>query len=96
MKAREIVQRAAELVDGARNESYGDPLRNHENIARMWNAYLHSRRWGISTPLSASDVAKMEALLKICRSEVGQFSDDDMIDAAAYMAIAGELQGMES
>ena len=38
------------------------------------------------------DVATMMALLKISRSTQGEVNMDDYIDAAAYMAIAGELK----
>ena len=42
--------------------------------------------------ITCDDVAVMMALLKISRSTQGKFNVDDYIDAAAYMAIAGELK----
>lgn len=92
LNASAICRRAAELMEGDRAKTHGPKQRNHSNIAEMWNAYLSIRRDRLA-PLSAGDVAKMVALLKVARSELGAFNPDDFTDGAAYMAIAGELEG---
>lgn len=91
MKASEICSRAAELVAGERNRTHGDKRENHENIAKMWNAYFRIRRNQIA-PLDAKDVATMMALLKIARMELGEYNPDDAIDGAGYLAIRAELE----
>jgi hypothetical protein len=90
MKASEIATEAARLVSGDRNDTHGDADENMQNIATMWNAYMKIRNaW--ATPLSAEDVAIMMALLKVARTQTGSLNLDDHIDAAGYVAIAGEI-----
>lgn len=88
MKAKEIAEKAAQLVSGDRRAQHGDFVENHQNIATMWNAWLAIRRSG---PLSALDAATMMELLKIARRAAGAHNDDDYVDAAGYAAGAGEI-----
>jgi hypothetical protein len=46
----------------------------------------------MAAAITSDDVATMMALLKISRSQRGKKNVDDYVDAAAYMAIAGELK----
>lgn len=89
MKAGEICSKSASLLGGDRRQTHGDAKKNHENIAHLWNAYLHIRRVG--GDLTAQDVATMMALLKVARMESGRFNEDDAVDGAAYLAIRGEI-----
>ena len=65
---------------------------NHEQIAEFWNIYLDDKIKTNVAAITCDDVATMMALLKISRSTQGEVNMDDYIDAAAYMAIAGELK----
>lgn len=94
MRASEILDAAAGLVSGPRNDTHGDKLVNHTNIATLWNAWLSIRREP-AEPLKPSDVAKLMVLLKMARDELGAFNLDDFTDGAAYFAIAGELRDAE-
>lgn len=71
-----------------RQKDYGDKVDNHNNIARLWSAYL-------DTDIKAHDVAIMMALLKMARTKLGAVSKDTYIDMAAYSAIAGEIKFKE-
>lgn len=88
MNAREIAEKAAQLVSVDREATHGDKVKNHENIARIWNGYLFDR---LSAPLSALDAANMMELLKIARRKLGAHNLDDYIDGAGYAAVAGEI-----
>lgn len=88
--AGEISFRASQLINGDRAEQHGDKLQNHQNIATLQNAYLKIRR-DPSAPLTAHDAAMFQALLKIARTQSGAHNLDDYIDAAGYIAIAGEI-----
>lgn len=90
MTAAAILATAAALVGGDRAATHGPKRENHGKIAALWNAYLAIRREPAS-PLGPADVARMMALLKIARSELGRHNGDDAVDAAAYCAIAGEI-----
>ena len=85
MDAKEMLEEAIELVDGDRETTHGSMYKNHQNIARLWNGYLHDKE-----TLTASDVANMMELLKIARRKLGVFNPDDYGDGAGYAAVAFE------
>mgnify|MGYP003660101059 FL=1 len=86
-----ILQQAKELVSNDRESTHGDARQNHEQIAEFWNIFLDNKLKPMAA-ITCDDVAVMMALLKISRSTQGKFNVDDYIDAAAYMAIAGDLK----
>lgn len=88
MNRTDILDRAADIVNGEREEQYGTPEASMDRIARMWNAYLIAIPHGM---LAARDVAAMLALMKIARIRPGQCKLDTWIDLAGYAAIGGEL-----
>jgi hypothetical protein len=94
MKAGEICAKAAELVGGDREATHGDKVENHQNIARLWNAYL-GWRLPDGAALTAKDVALMMALLKIARTKLGAHNPDDFVDLAGYAGCAGEIASRE-
>lgn len=89
MERDEILRRAAVIVTGARQNTYGDAGKNFTLIARLWSAYLNH-------PVTPIDAACMMTMLKIARL-AGAEGDhlDSWIDACGYMAIGGELSGAE-
>ena len=87
-KTKEYLEKANALIAGDREKDYGDKVHNHNNIARLWSAYL-------GTEITAHDVAVMMVLLKIARTKLGEISEDTYIDMSAYRAIAGEIKFKE-
>ena len=85
---KEFLSEATRLVGVDREKDYGDKVKNHSNIARLWSAYL-------DVEVKAHDVAIMMSLLKIARTKLGKVSKDTYIDMAAYGAIAGEIKFKE-
>ena len=61
MNSREYLDTAAKIVTGQRQHDYGDKYQNHENIAKLWSAYLDY------DTISAHDVAICMLLLKVAR-----------------------------
>jgi hypothetical protein len=86
---KEFLSEASRLVGTDREKDYGDKVDNHNNIARLWSAYLDVK-------VEAHDVAIMMALLKMARTKLGKVSKDTYIDMAAYSAIAGEIKFKEN
>lgn len=86
MTRREILEKAAACVTGAREHEYGSPEDNFTRIAALWAAYCG---WNFD----AHDVAAMMALLKIARIGSGVYHEDNYIDLAGYAACAGEIAG---
>ena len=84
-KRIEILEEAALLIgtDGARERDYGTPQENFKRIADGWAVILQA-------DVSAEQVALCMAWLKLARLVNGPHPDS-YVDAAAYMALAGEL-----
>ncbi len=84
-----ILNEAARLVGGDRAETHGDAKELHDKIALLWAAWLLVRRPG---PLTAEDIAHMEVLKKMARTQCGTGTQDNYVDAAGYAALAGALR----
>ena len=85
---KRLLMAAHVLVGEDREKDYGDKVKNHNNISKLWSAYK-----GIE--ITTHDVAIMMVLLKIARTKLGEVSEDTYIDMAAYGAIAGEIKFKE-
>lgn len=92
---RKILEEAVEITGGARAVTYGDKRKNHENIAGLWNAWL-KRKLRVGEDLTARDVAVLMGLMKAARMMQGKGTLDSYVDAAAYFAMAGELDSAEA
>lgn len=84
MKREEILEKAEEIVTGARESTYGSPEDCFSVIAGLWGSYLN-------TEISTTDVAMLMVLLKVARSRGNKRYADNYIDIAGYAACAGEL-----
>ena len=79
-----LLEEAKKLVEKDRHKDYGDKLLNHQNIAKLWSAFL-------DVEISAHDVAICMGLVKIARLKHAH-KKDSYLDLAAYAAIAGEIE----
>ena len=95
MNTTDILKKAEKLVSTDRAKAYGDKIVNHENIARLWSAYLQNKT-KLNIVLTPEDVAQLMTLLKIARTQGGEFKEDNFIDAVGYQAIAGEIGSKRS
>lgn len=81
---------ALKIINGERQNSYGDPEDSFNSIASIWVWYLKNV-YGNSIHISPKDVAIMMTLLKIAR-ECNQNKEDNIIDAIGYLALAGDME----
>ena len=86
-KASEILDESVNMLQ-ARGRQYADPATNHLRISHLWTTYLERY-------VSPEQVAGCMALLKIARSMESPQLVDHYVDAAAYLAIQGELATMD-
>ena len=87
MNASDFLTEAKAIIQD-RGMDYGHPSDNMQRTARLWSAYL-------DMPLTDYQVANCLALVKLARS-MESAKVDTYIDAAAYMAIAGQLHTQEN
>jgi hypothetical protein len=87
MIARDFLNEARTTIED-RGMYYGHPSDNMQRTAALWSAFLEM-------PVTDYQVATCMALLKIARS-METAKVDTYIDAAAYLAIAGQLHTEEN
>lgn len=75
-----VLDEAANIIDGARNETYGDAADEFVNVAKAWSAYLDHE----ITPL---DYANLMIILKVMRARHGWYRDS-YVDTCGYAALA--------
>lgn len=85
------------ITSNERESEYGNPVRTHTGIARMWGVYLRNK-YGLQIPLTPMDAAAMMALLKISRISTmppKSNPDDTIEDIAGYAWVMREIQNVE-
>jgi hypothetical protein len=86
-----ILDQANELVNGDRQDDYGDPHTNHQRIADLWTTYIEgsaSDRDGISERVvNATDAAVMMILVKVARLMQSPNHRDTWVDIAGYAEV---------
>lgn len=84
-KRTEAIFEALDLINGARNSSYGDPAKNFQITADQWSVGQNER-------IEAWTVAIRMIDLKLARMKTtGKFHRDSLIDVIGYAALAIEV-----
>lgn len=89
MNRSECLDKAKEIINGARQENYGKPERNFNQIASYWSLYL-------DRDVSATDVALMMVLMKLARLQNKPDHEDSWIDIAGYAANGAEIASVKT
>lgn len=79
-----ILTKAKELTIGERNKTYGDPIENFTRFGQILTGYF-------GMEFSAHDAAMIMMLAKVARVPATPTHEDNYVDGAAYLAIAGEM-----
>lgn len=74
---------AEKIINGDRNNEYGEPTQDFDRTAIMWSMYL-------GRELQAHDVAAMMILLKLSRIVWSPKNRDHWLDIAGYSACGYE------
>jgi hypothetical protein len=85
-----VFEEAFDIVYGDREQTYGHPAKNLENIADQWGLYLH-QKYGVTLELSAEDVCWMMADLKKCR-QLNTHKRDNVVDAIGYIGLVQRIE----
>ena len=84
-----ILDEAKQIINGERQDQYGNPEDAFGRIAEYWNCFL--AKWDSSVlDLKPKDVALMMVLFKLAREEF-QAKRDNLVDAAGYLGLAGDM-----
>ena len=81
-RSETILEEAARITSGERQRDYDHPLRNHDRIARLWNAHLANRP-DPHGKITAENVAEMMILLKLAR-QCFTPKRDNLVDICGY------------
>lgn len=80
-----ILEEAARVTRGDRQDFYGSPSENHTCTAQMWSAYLTRSNSGRPVFVSAADVCMLNILQKASRQAHAP-KRDNLVDIAGYAA----------
>jgi hypothetical protein len=84
-KRTEAILEALDLINGARNSSYGDPVHNFTVTAEQWSV-------GRDEPVEPWEVAIKMIDVKLARiKSTNRFHRDSLIDIIGYAALAIEV-----
>lgn len=97
----DTLKRADEIINGERQDTYGNPEDSFALIAEHWSTYLRGSvntnggcygeiMMGCGIELDASDVAIMMTLFKIARMSGQKWHPDNAVDACGYLAILND------
>ena len=95
-----VLLEAHKIINGDRQQSYGNPEDTHGVIAELWNGYMRAKNatiWGADAEpmrlpqLEPKDVALMMVLFKIARQINGAGKRDNAIDGCGYLALAWDM-----
>lgn len=90
----EVLKKALKIINGERQNTYGDPEDSFQLIAAYWSTYVNARfaklrNAGKPERLNGKDIALMMTLFKIAREHF-QGKVDNLIDGSGYLGIAGD------
>lgn len=80
-----VLNKAAAVVNGARQDEYGNPEDNFALIGALWSVYT-------GYDFTPHHVAMMMALLKVARIKSGTGTEDSYTDACGYIALAADMR----
>lgn len=90
----EVLEKAKAIINGARQDQYGNPENSFTIISEFWTVYMTNKQKRPDALLGfigRKDVALMMALMKIAREMNGAGKEDNLIDAAGYIGLAADM-----
>lgn len=90
---------AHKIINGDRQQAYGNPEDTHAVIAELWNGYIRAKAMTQGKDISqipilrSEDAALLMVLFKIARELNGAGVRDSAVDAAGYLGIYASMRG---
>ncbi len=85
MNRENCLETAKACVTQDRQNDYGKPENNFQNIANLWNAYFGKEI------VNSTDVSILLMLLKVARLKTSPHKEDNWVDIAGYAACGCEI-----
>ena len=85
-----VLDEAKKVINGERQDTYGNPEDSFQLIGELWTAYIKAKFKAPGVKLTRKDATLMMTLFKIAR-EANQGKRDNLVDAAGYIGIAGDM-----
>ena len=85
-----VLLRALDVINGERQQQYGNPEDSFEAIAALWGWWLCDK---MRDEITAQDVAMMMCLMKIGREKNGAGKTDNIVDACGYLGLYEDMRG---
>jgi hypothetical protein len=83
-----VLDKAKNIISGARRKEYGPPKQSFQRIADLWTALFRDRTEYAFTP---ADVAQALIMLKLSRLAETESHADSWIDICGYAALGAEV-----
>ncbi|UJD20892.1 hypothetical protein SEA_ZIMMER_54 [Mycobacterium phage Zimmer] len=80
-----VLQEAERLINGERQQTYGDASASFNRIASLWQSYFDNE-----IHITGLDVANLMVLLKVSRTK-GTFHRDSYVDIGGYAGLGERL-----
>lgn len=85
-----MLSKALEIINGERQDKYGEPEDSFKAIAELWHWYMR-QQFGDAPTLRAHDVAMMMTLFKMARIVGNGYTEDSFVDLCGYAALADDM-----
>lgn len=89
-KRGKVLLQAHQIINGERQEQYGNPESTFCDIAHLWSWWLRDK---LAYELTPEDAAMMMTLMKIARERGGAGKMDNIVDACGYLGLYEDMRG---
>ena len=86
-----MLHKAEDLINGQRQQDYGDKLQNFSQIAMLWQGVLGAKL-KVTSAITPEDVALCMMQVKIARLAKSPDHADSVLDVAGYAGCYDKLQ----
>jgi hypothetical protein len=96
---QKLLDEAYAITSKERNQAYGNPEDNFQNIADSWNAYFKAKYRNVKDVqlwmISPQDVAHLMILMKMARLAGNPNHRDSLVDIAGYAACGEDCRSVQ-
>lgn len=84
-----VLTRALDVINGERQQQYGNPEDTFLEISVLWNWWLGGK---LQAQITSQDVSMMMALMKQAREKNGAGKTDNIVDCCGYLGLYEDMR----